>query len=322
MLQGGDIHSDSRLIGGNAAPFAQGRHAAAIGLMCLAGLGWSVSTAISRLVPQDMPVQQLVWARYSVHLLVLLLFVWPRQRATLWRTTRPGRQILRGLMMLAMPVLFVAAAARLPGTDVWAVLWLAPVMALALSGLLLGERPRVWQWVAVGLGFVGMAVALDLSTNALRSTLLVLPLGSALAFALFQVITRNLRDEATSTGIFYTALCVVVPLTLVPGVLQSPSTVAVAVAIGVGLSWLLVLVAIDEALKRASLGVVAPFIYTELVWTILIGQLVFGDPVTRRSVAGALLVTAGAAVAAATSLSKNAHMRALPASSTTGTSER
>jgi len=48
-----------------------------------------------------------------VHLLVLLLFVWPRQRATLWRTTRPGRQILRGLMMLAMPALFVVAAARL-----------------------------------------------------------------------------------------------------------------------------------------------------------------------------------------------------------------
>jgi S-adenosylmethionine uptake transporter len=70
----------------------------------------------------------------------------------------------------------------------------------------------------------------------------------------------------------------------------------VGVAVAMGLSWLVVLVAIDESLKRAPLARVAPFLYTALIWSTLIGWLAFGDPVTRRSLAGALLVLAGCAI--------------------------
>jgi drug/metabolite transporter (DMT)-like permease len=274
----------------------QEQHGIAIVLMCVAGFGWALSSAITRFVPQDMPVQQLVWARYVVHLLLLLLFVWPRKRAALWKTERPVAQVARGLTMLVMPGLFVVSVAYLPVNDVWAVIWTAPIIAAGFAVMMLGEKPSIWQWLALALCFAGIAFSLGLSLSALSMVAVLLPLGSGLAFAGFQVMSRNLRAEPTSTGLFYTALCVVVPLTLVPGVLQRPSAAAVAVALGMGLSWLLVLVSIDEALKRAPLTLVAPFLYSALLWTIPIEWLIFDETISRRTLAGATLVTAGCVI--------------------------
>lgn len=274
------------------------QHRIAILLMCVAGFGWALSSAVARLVPQDMPLQQMVWGRYGVHLLLLLVFVWPRRRASLWRTERPGAQVVRGLMMLAMPALFVLGAVYLPVGDVWAVVWLAPALAAGLGVLKQGEKPPIWTWSALTLGFAGMAIAFDLSSGTLGMLAVLLPLGSGLAFAVFQVMSRALRAESTSTGVLYTALCVVVPLTFVPGVLQRPSAEAVVVCVGMGLTWLLVLVSIDEALKRAPLAWVAPFLYSELLWSILIRWLAFDEPMTRRSLAGASLVAVGCLIGA------------------------
>ena len=63
-----------------------------------------------------------------------------------------------------------------------------------------------------------------------------------------------------------------------------------ALLIGVGLfgtlgHWLLVL-----AHARAPANVLAPFIYTQLLWSVLLGYFVFGDVPNRWTLAGASIV--------------------------------
>lgn len=279
-----------------ALSFFRKRHVVVF-LMLIAGLGWAVSAEFARHISRDTPVQQLVWGRYFVHLLVLLLFIWPKRRSALWSTAKPARHIVRGLMMLAMPGLFVFGAASLSPNDMWALAWLAPVIAVGIGAAMLGEKPSIGSCVATALGFLGVQIFYGSSPNILSQMVALLPIGSALAFAVFQVLSREMRDEATSTGIFYTALCVVVPLTFVPGTLSVPSLADATYIVGMGLSWLAVLVTIDEALKRAPLGVVAPLLYSSLLWKILVGWLLFGDSITPRELTVALLVAAGCGVA-------------------------
>ncbi len=278
--------------------FLRKRNVVVVLLMLVAGLGWVMAMTMARFISRDAPIQQVVWGRYAVHLVVLLLFMFPRRRGDLWSTAKPVRQIARGLMMLAMPSLFLLGAANLSIDDVWALVWLSQLLAVGLGAFVLGEKTPIGCWVATALGFLGFLIFYSPSSDILNPMASLLPIGSGLAFAIFQVLSRTMHDEATSTGIFYTALCVVIPLAFLPGsVVPVPGLADTTFIVGMGLSWLAVLVAIDEALKRAPLGIVAPLLFSSLLFKIAIGWLLFGDSITLRKLAAALMVAAGCVVA-------------------------
>lgn len=71
---------------------------------------WIVVEEIPALLSPSYSLYQVVWMRYGVHLLFLLLYLAARGKLTLVRTAQPGLQIGRGLLMLAMPFFFIDRA--------------------------------------------------------------------------------------------------------------------------------------------------------------------------------------------------------------------
>ena len=95
-------------------------------------------------------VAQIVWARYALALPILLATTRPSQLPTLFRTRRPGLQILRGLAPLAVSVGMVFGVRYLPLAEATVILFAAPFLVAALSVPLLGERVHASSWIAVG----------------------------------------------------------------------------------------------------------------------------------------------------------------------------
>src|SRR5262249_37976069 len=127
-------------------------------LILSAVLLFSSMDTLAKVLLRSYPLPPLIFARYAVHALLMLLLLSPRMGMGLLRTTGLGLQVLRGLLLVGSTGFFYLALRFLPLAEAAAITFIAPVMVTALSGPALGESVTRRQWIAVVLGFVGVLV--------------------------------------------------------------------------------------------------------------------------------------------------------------------
>jgi drug/metabolite transporter (DMT)-like permease len=255
-----------------------------------------------KLLAVDYAVPQLMWARFVFHVLIMAAAIRVATGTLPIASRAPGLQALRSLALTGANLLFSLGLAQLPLADVTAVGFAAPVLTVALAALWLGETVGWRRWLGVGIGLVGVMVALRppfLTGEALPPALL-LPLGSAVMSALYQVLTRRLAGvDDPRTTILHTGLAATAVTSLAqpfvwiwPDATGWAALVLVGALGGVG-HYLLVL-----AFARAPASLLAPMTYTQLVWAGLSGWLVFGDLPDGWTLAGAAVIALGGVLVA------------------------
>jgi len=180
---------------------------------------------------------------------------------------------------------------RMDAREAWAALWVAPLLGMAFAHYALKEAGTAVSWGLALVATAGSVLAHGASSMPALSGAVAIGAAAA-AFGAFLVFTRMLRTERAVTGLFWTAACVFVPVSLVvPGVWQPVTFRAALGLVSMGTLWLLVLWAFDEALRRAPLGLLVPFLLTEIVWE----RLLLGSSWSHRAIVGAVAVLACAA---------------------------
>jgi drug/metabolite transporter (DMT)-like permease len=244
---------------------------------------------IGNYLPASYSPYQTVWARYGIHLLFMLAVLGPRYRTRLVYTRRLGMQLLRSLLMLGMPIFFILAVQRMPLKDVLSIFWVSPMMVIALSAFL-GERLSLPHWVAVIGSFAGVLIMSRPDSGVLQLAA-VLPLGMALCFSLYQVMTRLMCAEDTLASLFYTAGGVFVLLSFgVPSFWQAPTLESILLWVSIGLFGFLGLFTLDRACEMAPASIVAPFAYTQPIWILILSCLVSGQFPGRFAILGVLII--------------------------------
>jgi drug/metabolite transporter (DMT)-like permease len=254
----------------------------------------TMDTLAKYMLRSSYPLPPLIWARYTVHFAFMIALLAPRLGLALVRTRRPVLQVLRGLALVASTGFFYLALTYLPLAEAAAIGFVAPVLVASLSGPMLGERVTSRQWIAVTMGFLGVLVIIR-PGGGLLSFAVVFPLMSALVFALYQIMTRKLAGrENPFTSLFYTALVGSVVTTLaVPFAWQTPTLPQLGIMIAIGGLGGFGHFLMIQAVERASPSALAPFIYTQLVWSTLLAWITFGEFPDPGSLLG-MLVIAGA----------------------------
>lgn len=271
-------------------------------IIALAATLWAVVEALGATVSDDYSALQVVWTRYAVHLLVLLALVGPRRGVALPVTPRMRLQVARGLLMLLMPACFLLGLVLGDMEDVLAVFWITPLMTMALAVWLLHEQVEIWVWPAALVGWGG-AVLVDRPDGFPAGPEVLPALGMALCLSLYLVLTVRLRDEPVATSLFYTAACVLLPLTLaIPFIWHTPTSRTLALMSLIGVLGLALLYAMERALDDAPVSAIAPLWYVQpvviLILTILTGEVVPGRSALLGTalivlLSTTLLVTAG-----------------------------
>ncbi|WP_460096052.1 DMT family transporter [Pseudomonas sp. S3_C01] len=265
-------------------------------LLCLLSmLVFASQDGITKVLVKDLPVAQLVMVRYWVFLAFAVGYsVYQGSLRTACRSRHPYLQVIRALVGVGEIVLFGWGLRYLGLAEMHALYAVFPLMTLALAGIFLGEFIGVRRWVAAAVGFAGTLVILRPGTGVFELVALI-PLASALGFAVFSVLTRRIsQHDSFATNMLYMGLFGAISVTLsgLPGwVAPSPmqwGLIAVLSTTGV-VAQLLFL----QALKYATAATLQPFNYTLLVFATLIGLLVFGELPDTWTVVGACLVIAG-----------------------------
>jgi len=248
--------------------------------------------ATAKYLTQDYPVPQVLWARFTFHLVFIAIFLGARLSVTL-RSQRLRLQLTRSLLMLITTGMFFFAVRGLPLADVVAIMFIGPLFVTALSVPLLGDYVGPRRWAAVAVGFVG-ALVIVRPGSGLMHGLAILPVLAALSHALYMITTRQLANhDLPMTTLFYTAaLGAVVTTAIVPFFWIMPDLkgwllMAVLGLFGAGGHLTLI-----KALSYASPVIVAPLSYASLVWSTGIGFLLFGDVPDSMTILGAVLIAA------------------------------
>ena len=248
-------------------------------LMCAGTSLFPFMNAAVKLLTAHYPVAEIVWARFTGHLIIMLIVFVPQYRWTLIRTRRPAVQIGRSVLMLASNLVFVMAIARVPLATASAIGFTSPLIVTALSVPLLHESVGWRRWSAVLVGFAGALMVIRPGSGFQDPAVLLL-LVSAFAYALYQIGTRWVgRYDNAATGIIFAALFGSLAMTTVlPFVFVMPRTLwdgTLFCCLGLfgGVGHYLII----RAFQLGPAAVIAPLGYVELIGTSTLGYLIFDN---------------------------------------------
>jgi drug/metabolite transporter (DMT)-like permease len=274
-----------------------------IGLVLLAFTILPVLDGIAKLMGERFHPLQLTWGRYVFNMLVLLPIVLPRYGLEVMLPPRLGLQVIRGMCLLMATVLFFTALMYLTMAETLALAFVYPLIVTATAPLVLGERLGAAKLMAAGVGFLGALLIIRPGAAVFQPASL-LAFSTAFVFAVYIMLTRKLAGLAPHLqSLFFTALVGTVVMTPVMpfvwngmGWLDWVGFAAIGTIAAVGHLMLL------KAYERAPASVLAPLGYFEIVSTVVIGWLLFGDLPDSWTWAGiAVIVGSGVFVTLKTS---------------------
>ena len=269
-----------------------------IGLIMSAVFMFSAMDTLAKYMLKSYPMSALMWARYMVHVVVMMAWLGPRMGKALFHTSHPWLQILRGVLLVGSTTFFYFALRYLPLAEAAAITFVGPVLTALLSGPRLGDKVTRRQWIAVTLGFAGVWIIMRPGGGVL-SLAAVFPLATAILFSMYQIVTRKLSGrEHPYTSLFYTALVggaitsFAVPLHWITPTLSQAGFVVCIGFLG-GFGHLLLI----RAMEHTSPSTLAPFVYSQLIWSTLLAYLAFGDFPEPMTLFGMLVVVASGMLA-------------------------
>jgi drug/metabolite transporter (DMT)-like permease len=265
-----------------------------IGLMCAALFFFACLDTVAKWLTTSLPILEVVWARYASHFFISLLVVNPWTMPGLMKTQRPWLQIGRSALLFASTACNFVALRYLQLDQTATISFTTPFIIALLAGPLLGEWIHWRRWIAIIVGFCGVLLITRPGFGGIHPAA-IFSLVSMICYALYNIMTRFLAgQDTTGTTMFYTALvgflAASVPLPAVWVTPTEPLVIVGMIAVG-AFGWIGHLFLI-VAHRYAPAPVLAPYIYTQLIWYVAGGFLVFGDLPNGFTLAGAAVVTA------------------------------
>ncbi len=248
------------------------------------------------LVMNAMPVAMVVWLRFVTHVVIASVVLFPVRGLALLKTRHWKWHVARALMWMLMTGMNFYALQYLQLTVTAAIFFTVPIITALIGARLLAEKIDAKRWAAIVTGFVGVLIVVHPWGAGFHPAIL-LAIGNAVLYALFNLMTRHLAAyDSPETIQFLPALGAVIGL--------FPFAIAAWKWPSGAMEWLLACVMgifggvghyiMALAHRYAPASVIAPFLYQQIFYMALFGYLVFGD-VPRPSlwVGSAIVIAAG-----------------------------
>ncbi|MGF1447467.1 MAG: DMT family transporter [Pikeienuella sp.] len=258
--------------------------------MCTAMLVFICMDAVAKFLAGQLPPMQVVWARYTGQTLIILAIFLP-SLPRLFRTGNLRIQLLRSVFLFAATSLFFTGLEVIPLAEATALMNTGPLLITLLAALVLGEQVGPRRWAGVVAGLVGALIILRPGLGVFQPEALLV-VAAALCLACYQVATRAMSGaDSIWTTMLYTTLVGSIAASLaMPAVWETPPVASLPWMALIGAIGFLGHLCLVWALAQAPASVLAPFNYSQLVWSILIGWLVFGEFLDGLTLLGAAVI--------------------------------
>jgi len=259
---------------------------------------FAIQDGISKHLAQHYPVPFFVMIRYWFFAAFVLVMA-ARSEGGIrgaWRTEMPLLQIFRGVLLVFQIWVIVNSFDLIGLGPTHAIFALHPLLATLLAIPILGETVGWRRLVAVGVGFLGILVILRPGAGVFEPYALI-AVGSSFLFAFYSVLTRLAAraDGSARPAFFYTGVAGAVAVTLVGPFFWTAMLPVDWFWLGclcvTGMSGHYCLI---RALDATEAVRIQPFIYLQMVLSMMLGWVVFGEPFEPITLLGmAMIIGAG-----------------------------
>lgn len=246
--------------------------------MVLATLCFAIADALAKLLTEQYPFMQVIWLRGFFGLLLIGGVILGSGNLQHFATRRPGWHLSRTLVGIVLTAGIFTGLKYLPLAEVTALVFANPLIIALWSSLVLKEPVRRSTFVAILLGLAGVILVVRPTPDHFHFAHLFM-LGFAAATAFLIITARRLSDTESVLALnFY----------LYPGILVfasfwafrnwvAPDLLDWLIFFGISFFATVALFSVTKAMRYALPTRVAPFDYTRIIWTVLIGYIFWGE---------------------------------------------
>ena len=175
---------------------------------------------------------------------------------------------------------FITALSLVPISTVAAVFQATPLAITAGAALFLGEQVGWRRWSAVLIGFIGVLIIIRPGSDSFQIAAL-LPLAAVFGIALRDLLTRQMDPSIPSVSVAFYGFAAVVPAGFLMAPFNDPFVVPQ------GNEWIYIVCAmffgvsgyyaIVQAMRIAETSIIMPFRYMRLIFSMILGFLIFNE---------------------------------------------
>ena len=253
---------------------------------------FTVLDTCAKYAARSVPAMEVVWLRFVVHAALAIVFLRPWRNLALYRSRHPVLQFLRSMGLFGSTIFNFLALTHLQMAETISISFGSAFVVAGFAGPVLGEWIGWRRWIAIVVGFIGVIVVTRPGPEGVDPAVFF-SVGSMCCNSAYLLLTRLLApsDSAGSMLLFPAIAATILLAPIALPVIIMPPTLLVGLAIamtgicGAVGHWLLI-----EAHRRAPAGVLAPFVYSALIWMIGLGYFVFGDVPHEFTIIGAAII--------------------------------
>ena len=261
-----------------------------IAYMTLTTLFFVSLDAIAKYLIETLPVAQVVWSRFTFHLIFVGLLLGPRL-VTYVRSNTLKLQLMRSALMAVTNAMFFIGLQFAALTTATSIVFLGPIFVTVLAIPLLGETVGLRRWIGVACGFIGAMIIIRPGSGVLDFAAIFF-LGTAFTHACYQIMTRKIRAaDHPYTTLIYTAVVGAAALTCVmPFIWVMPTLFEVGLMALLGACGAVGHYFLIKALQAAPAAAVVPFSYMSLPWATLYGFFLWNELPDLWTIVGAAVI--------------------------------
>jgi drug/metabolite transporter (DMT)-like permease len=267
----------------------------AIVLMIVATILFACASASSKWLVGLYPVGEVLFTRSFSSLLTGAAMILPVSGLMAFATKRPRDHVLRGLSQTISQLSLLIAFSLMPLAGAVAINFSSPLWAALVSIVWLRERAGFVRWAALLTGFIGVLIVTDPGANSLTLGALF-ALVNAVMYGSVTIAVRGMaRTESANTLVIWqlSVLAFFHSFLLFFG-WRTPTLLDGAMMFGTGITNAVGQWFWTRSLHLAPAAAVTPFYYLMLVWSLVIGFLIWGDvPTVSLLIGSAIVVTTG-----------------------------
>lgn len=251
-----------------------------------------------KMIGKSVPIGETIFVRCASAIIALAVLARFTVGLQVLKTDRPMTHALRSLSGTFSMFCYFAALSIIPMAQVTALGLTSPMFVTVMAMLFLGERIHVFRWAALGLGLCGaLLITLpELDWQHGKTLGFVLAFGATFFAALAMIFLRSMSHEEhaiTITFYFMVTAAACALLTAPFGWVMPNGKQALLIAL-TGLFGVSGQLLMTLAYRYADASTIAPLDYTNLVFSVSFGMLLFNEqPDWWLGVGAPLIIASG-----------------------------
>lgn len=253
----------------------------------------ALSAYFAKLLFAELSSSQVLWLRFSGYVVMMVIPTVLLCGREVWRPYRPDLQVIRGLLAIGVAYTFLLALERMDLAETMVIFYVYPILAYFLGILFLGERSTLLNWGAAAAGFCGVLFIIRPDVGGVNAGAGFALLAAILVSVRMALYRQDLGKVSPLVAAFWERCIGMVALSIVVPFNWATISAEMAIPVlGLILTSIVAQVTLVYAISLASLGALAPLVYWEVIFALMLDITLLGASFGMATLIGIFIIVA------------------------------